>query len=84
MTTSACLDNPQKPAQVSESVKKFGEDNPIKSESEDDLTHGKSEHLSDNEPIEGGKAYNKDIAFKKWRSILLKSGYGPFLQPSRL
>jgi hypothetical protein len=45
-----------------------------KSESEDDLTQGKSEHLSDNETNEGGKAYNKDIAFKKWRSILLKSG----------
>lgn len=38
------------------------------------MTHGKSEHLSDIEQNEGGKAYNKDIAFKKWRSILLKSG----------
>ena len=33
---------------------------------------------------EDGRGASKESAFKRWRSVLLKSGVGPFLQPRRL
>ena len=62
------------------------EDDEIKSlsgermnESEDDLSN--SDRVSENDE---GKTQNKETSFRRWRSVLLKSGQGPFLQPQRL